>query len=256
MKKLVTFLFAVALVLPLSLNAVTNQDAQIAELMAKITALQQKIEALRAGSSASDMALSKTPLSVATEALTRNLARGQSDAQTNGEVTRLQRALSQIPEARFEATNATGFYGPITEAAVRRVQEAKGIVSSGSAETTGYGAIGPRTRDFLNRKGGSVQVLYPNAEMYLDLGTQVNLLWSTPAGAPADVYIVDADYSQKTYTVAENAASGFSWIVGQVYTYAGIKVETTGSYFLKVCLTGSTKCDLSDSYFKIVTERG
>src|SRR3989344_3724196 len=159
MKKLVMFFFAVALVLPLSLNAVTNQEAQIAELMAQITALQQKIEALRAESSASPTALANQSLSGALEALTRNLTRGSTDASTNGEVTRLQRALSQIPEARFTATNVTGFYGPLTEASVRKVQESTGIVSAGTAQTTGYGAIGPRTREVINRITPTVQ--YP-----------------------------------------------------------------------------------------------
>jgi peptidoglycan hydrolase-like protein with peptidoglycan-binding domain len=39
----------------------------------------------------------------------------------------------------------TGYFGPITEAALKQWQSEHGIVSSGSAKTTGYGTFGPRT---------------------------------------------------------------------------------------------------------------
>jgi len=69
----------------------------------------------------------------------------RSDAQTNGEVTRLQQFLAQnssiYPEARV-----TGYFGPATERAVQRWQAMKGLVSSGDADSTGYGYVGPKTR--------------------------------------------------------------------------------------------------------------
>lgn len=43
----------------------------------------------------------------------------------------------------------TGYYGALTQAAVRRYQAGLGIVSSGSAATTGYGVVGPKTRRAL-----------------------------------------------------------------------------------------------------------
>ncbi len=43
----------------------------------------------------------------------------------------------------------TGRYGVLTEAAVKRWQAANKIVASGSPATTGYGAIGPKTRAAL-----------------------------------------------------------------------------------------------------------
>jgi peptidoglycan hydrolase-like protein with peptidoglycan-binding domain len=43
------------------------------------------------------------------------------------------------------SANATGYFGPATEAAVRTWQSQNGLVSGGSAYTTGWGAIGPRT---------------------------------------------------------------------------------------------------------------
>jgi peptidoglycan hydrolase-like protein with peptidoglycan-binding domain len=42
--------------------------------------------------------------------------------------------------------NDIGFYGKLTESAVKSFQKAEGLISSGSPSTTGYGAVGPRTR--------------------------------------------------------------------------------------------------------------
>lgn len=44
------------------------------------------------------------------------------------------------------AASATGFFGPLTQSALERWQSAHGIVSSGTPSTTGFGALGPRTR--------------------------------------------------------------------------------------------------------------
>src|SRR3989344_5037917 len=43
----------------------------------------------------------------------------------------------------------TGNFGPLTQAAVQKFQREKGIVSSGTPLTTGYGSVGPRTRAAL-----------------------------------------------------------------------------------------------------------
>ncbi len=44
----------------------------------------------------------------------------------------------------------TGYYGSITEQAVEAFQTKEGIVSYGTPSTTGYGAVGPKTRGELN----------------------------------------------------------------------------------------------------------
>ncbi|HEY4475838.1 MAG TPA: peptidoglycan-binding domain-containing protein, partial [Candidatus Paceibacterota bacterium] len=46
--------------------------------------------------------------------------------------------------------NETSFFGLLTEKAVQRFQASKGIISSGSPGTTGYGFVGPKTRVALN----------------------------------------------------------------------------------------------------------
>lgn len=57
-------------------------------------------------------------------------------------VTKLQQFLGS-EYSNF--TWVTGYFGPITEAAVKQWQEEYGIVSSGSPATTGWGVVGPRT---------------------------------------------------------------------------------------------------------------
>jgi hypothetical protein len=47
-------------------------------------------------------------------------------------------------------SNATGFFGLMTEKAVQAFQKANGIVSSGTFYSTGYGNVGPTTRAKIN----------------------------------------------------------------------------------------------------------
>jgi len=68
------------------------------------------------------------------------MKRGSSGA----DVTRLQQILAQDKTVYPEGT-ITGTYGALTEAAVQRFQAKNGIVSSGTPDTTGYGAVGSRT---------------------------------------------------------------------------------------------------------------
>jgi peptidoglycan hydrolase-like protein with peptidoglycan-binding domain len=46
--------------------------------------------------------------------------------------------------------NVSGFFGPLTQAAVEAFQSKTGIVSSGTPTTTGYGTVGNKTRTAIN----------------------------------------------------------------------------------------------------------
>lgn len=72
--------------------------------------------------------------------LTRNLSVGSRGT----DVTQLQTFL--IEQGYLAAGNSTGYFGRMTEASVKAWQAKNGVVSSGTAATTGYGAIGPRSR--------------------------------------------------------------------------------------------------------------
>ena len=65
------------------------------------------------------------------------------------EVTILQRLL--ISRGLLLSGNDTGFYGPLTQEAVKKFQCQENIVCSGRPEDTGYGLVGTRTRERLNQ---------------------------------------------------------------------------------------------------------
>jgi len=77
-------------------------------------------------------------------ALSNYLSRGSSDAQTNGEVSKLQRFLVSKNYPGGGAWMITGYFGSGTEQAVRNFQNTNGIVATG--------AVGPATRDAIQRE--------------------------------------------------------------------------------------------------------
>ncbi|MBV9349339.1 MAG: peptidoglycan-binding protein [Patescibacteria group bacterium] len=76
--------------------------------------------------------------------LNQHLALGMSGAQ----VSCLQTLLARFPSI-YPQGLVTGYFGPLTLAAVERYQAQYNIVASGSPSTTVFGAVGPRTRKFL-----------------------------------------------------------------------------------------------------------
>lgn len=70
-------------------------------------------------------------------------------------VTALQKFLA-ADTAIYPEANISGFYGPLTQAAVGRWQAKNGIVSSGSPTTNGYGSVGPRTAAAMATPCGGV----------------------------------------------------------------------------------------------------
>lgn len=78
----------------------------------------------------------------------------QLDIGDRGEdVSALQQTLTNLNH--FAYPTITGYFGPITQTAVQAFQAARGIVSSGTPESTGYGRVGPQTLAELNGVQGS-----------------------------------------------------------------------------------------------------
>lgn len=78
------------------------------------------------------------------------LVRGKTDKETGGEVSKLQEFLKSTGD--YTGTTATGYFGPITEKAVQSWQKKNTIVSGGEPQTTGYGVVGPQTRNAIMKK--------------------------------------------------------------------------------------------------------
>lgn len=81
------------------------------------------------------------PKTIFTQFLKRN-SRG-------AQVSALQEFLRRDPLLYPEGT-VSGFFGPATERAVQRFQKKYNLATSGTSATTGYGAVGPKTREKLN----------------------------------------------------------------------------------------------------------
>ncbi|HCC06361.1 TPA: hypothetical protein DEP94_03330 [Candidatus Nomurabacteria bacterium] len=69
--------------------------------------------------------------------------------QTNGNVTNLQTFFADN-SAIYPEGLITGYFGGLTGAAVRRFQSTYNLVSSGTPGTTGYGRVGPMTKEKIN----------------------------------------------------------------------------------------------------------
>ena len=122
-----------------ALAQTTDVQSQIAALLAELKQLQLQLGQTQtqgqtnyAGPAASDSS------SAACLTLTQNLYVGEGDATTNGAVTQLQQFLGINP--------TTGYFGTTTVQAVKDWQRAHNIILWGTASTTGFGSVGPRTR--------------------------------------------------------------------------------------------------------------
>lgn len=103
------------------------QTVDVQALLAKIQALQSQLANMQGSSNFCDLP-------------THTLRRGSS----GDDVSRLQQFLARDTSVYPEAS-ITGYYGALTELAVQRWQIKNGIVLSGTAATTGFGAVGPKT---------------------------------------------------------------------------------------------------------------
>ena len=123
--------------LPVVASAQTADElrAQAQALLAKVQQLQAQ---LGAGGSTTISGVNIDSSSCP------NIGRTLKPGSTGDDVMRLQQFLARDP-AIYPEGLTTGYYGALTEAAVRRWQAKYNVVSSGTLETTGYGQVGPRT---------------------------------------------------------------------------------------------------------------
>lgn len=157
---------AAAIIVPLAASALTPEvQAQIAILLQRVQQLQALIDQLRAQQD-------NTTTTTSCVDLTHNMGPDDTDSNSGGDVTRLQRFLAGQPGIYPEGL-ITGYYGPATTRAVQRWQAEHGIASSGTPETTGYGYVGPRTREEMGC--GNTGAALPNLTLTVDGQQSVTL---------------------------------------------------------------------------------
>lgn len=138
-------------VMPGAAHALTSADidAQIQLLLQQVTTLQTKIQQYSntqttpTTPTTSVIPVTTTGQETKCPILERTLSLGARGT----DVTDLQYFL--FAEELISQSSITGTYDVTTENAVGRWQASHGIVSSGNAVTTGYGAVGPRTRALI-----------------------------------------------------------------------------------------------------------
>jgi peptidoglycan hydrolase-like protein with peptidoglycan-binding domain len=129
-------------------------DTQTQTLLDKVVAADPSVAGLSGlpGLTATSTVATSTPASTPTpgsgslnpSSFPKNLGPGS----TGAEVTLLQQTL--FHDGDYPQDIVTGYYGNLTEQAVKAFQAKYGIVDYGSPATTGYGAVGPRTRRELD----------------------------------------------------------------------------------------------------------
>ena len=142
MRKIIPAIVFLALA-PLVVSALTIEDiqAQIKGILGRIEAL--KAQVLAGGTSSATSSASKLPTGLPCLSLARALSLGSR----GDDVRELQKFL--IAAKLLASDSATGYFGPLTEAAVQRFQALQGLVSSGDSATTGFGFVGPKTREAI-----------------------------------------------------------------------------------------------------------
>jgi peptidoglycan hydrolase-like protein with peptidoglycan-binding domain len=242
MKKalLVCFLLAI---FPVATYAATVEElrAQIEDLLRRVSALQSSTGTQTAVSGG------QCPL------ISRNLKNGMSGE----DVTRLQQFLARDTVIYPEGT-ISGYYGALTEAAVKRFQCKHQIVCDGTPESTGYGVTGPRTAALLALQcsggstpggtsanvGGYISVTPITGAAPLTVAIQATVN-TTKSCTGATYEVIYGDNSQPSVITVPNGGCG---ILSQTFSH---KYTTPGTYVVilragghqstaTVVVTGST----------------
>ncbi|MDB5238211.1 MAG: hypothetical protein JWM46_481 [Candidatus Kaiserbacteria bacterium] len=189
---------ATIIMLPVFASADTSADlaAQAQALLNQVAALQAQLAAQGGVTTGTSSGSTPVTSGINCPLIGRVLKLGSS----GDDVARLQKFLATDPSVYPEG-QATGYYGTLTEAAVKRWQVKYNIVASGSAVSTGYGVTGPRTAAAISLQcstasgggassgpvGGFIQVspVSGNAPLTVSVKATVNTTGSCTGGSYA-----------------------------------------------------------------------
>lgn len=198
----------------LLLDAPLVYGATTAELQAQVALLLQQVQALQAQLQVSPT----THLVQETMVLNFNLRLGSTDTATNGEVSKLQQFLSK-DSAVYPEGLVTGYFGSLTEAAVKRWQTKNGIQPVGSA--------GPVTREAIKRTTATTApaltptVTIAPASTTTSTAATSTVATSTPTIAALGSIILSPSSGQVNEAITITG-SGFTPTGNDVYFGAGI----------------------------------
>lgn len=161
--------------------------------------------------------------------LNNNLAPSDTDATTGGDVSRLQQFLAEDSTIYPEGT-ISGFYGNATRRAVERYQSTHGIVSSGSPETNGYGAVGPSTRaSIASNCSGNSDLLFRAVPKTGRAPLSVTFSAKLPAGNTSAFSVDFGDGNSAPFATCSGTECDSGRNASVVHLY-----PTNGSYIAKL----------------------
>lgn len=149
-KALAALAVTTAFALPIAAAALSIDDlqAQLRSLLGRIAEMQQNTTVSGSGETISVTAVPRICMLDFAGSL-RMGSRGEG-------VRGLQEFLAT--EGVFNA-EATGYFGVLTQSALQKWQASHGVVSSGNAQTTGWGVFGPATRAKINARCGTANLI-------------------------------------------------------------------------------------------------
>jgi len=227
---------------PAHAQSTSAQQEQIQALLLMIQQLQAQLAQLQGGGNSGTQCAQ----------LSRSLFQGASDKDSAGEVSKLQRFLSST--GHYTYGEVTGYFGPATQRAVQAWQASKGVVSSGSPETTGYGVVGSRTRAVMSRSCRVVTVTPPpipdTGDVVYDLeithpqhytkiytGDTVRLRWDE-MNLERERGIVTLESGNFTIDLAKHVDIGDEGVTVTLPDYKSLGIVSEKNYDLKLWVTG------------------
>lgn len=157
MRNVITLAVLIMCVLALPVHALTQQDVDVLIRAGLIP--PEKIPAARAaasGAAANTQQSTQTGTPVRSGTVSRtpagsddlgclNLSIDLFEGMSGTAVSSLQQFLKK--SGHFTFPSITGYFGPVTREAIEKFQQDKSIVLNGDPTTTGFGAVGPQTRE-------------------------------------------------------------------------------------------------------------
>ncbi|MCF7835904.1 MAG: peptidoglycan-binding protein [Candidatus Marinimicrobia bacterium] len=257
-KCLLLFVFC-AVFLPSSSYASTASDlqAQITALLAQVQTLQNQLSTIQTTITTSGCPNITSDLYLGVE---------------NSQVTALQNYLAN-DSSIYPEKLVTGYYGSLTEKAVQRWQAKYGVVSSGSADTTGYGVVGPKTRAKMNSVCGGTSTIIqqtasgvyePKAGTTLVQNNSSSVKWTktTASSGYVNVWLVSQNNSSLHTLIASSESVVTSSAIRiqestTSFLYTPSQGLANGSYYIKVCYSqfqtkNQTQNCMNSSTFNLV----
>lgn len=228
MKNISRLIVGLIVLLPLAASAQTAE-----ELRAQAQALLLKVQQLHAqlGQQTGTAPAGASYDSSSCPLIGRSLKLGSS----GDDVRRLQQFLARDSSIYPEGT-ASGYYGPLTEAAVKRWQAKYNVVSTGTGASTGYGVVGPRTAAAISllcttgqygsggggNVGGFIQVTPVSGNSPLNVAIQATV--NTVNSCTGGVYTLDyGDGTQPAQiAVPVGNCAQMTQTLGHIYQYGGV----------------------------------